>query len=99
MFVFVDESHLTTNKEVLKLDHFFFDISQVQLKFSSSFCLLVASDWVAWDKQDILWLLHDFRASCVATHDTRLVMRHAFDKINFMKIDVSHLSYEEWDEE
>lgn len=80
----------------LRLDHSSSGASQVQAKSSSPSCLLVAGDWVAWDKQDILWLPHDFRASCVATHDTRLVMGHASGKVSFMEIDVSHLPYGGW---
>ncbi len=96
MSFFPNGSHLIIDRGVLTLDYFSFNASQVQLKSSSSSYLLIVDDWISWNKQDILWLPHDFRASCVATHDTRLIIGHKSGKVSFMKIDINHLLYKEW---
>ena len=83
-------SYLITDSGLININRFSLDVGQSYLE--SPPCLMVKGDWVAREMQDILWLPSEYRATCAAVHDTRIVMGHASGQVSFMEIDTDHIS-------
>ncbi|KAK3613690.1 hypothetical protein LTR22_028053 [Elasticomyces elasticus] len=46
-------------------------------------CIVLNSPWVKYNSSDLLWLPHEYRGTCLATHDTFLVIGQASGAMSF----------------
>ncbi|KAK4233137.1 hypothetical protein C8A03DRAFT_19723, partial [Achaetomium macrosporum] len=58
--------------------------SPVDEKPASGF-LFVEDDWVTRNTKSILWLPHDYRATCVAVHGHTLILGHSSGQVTFFR--------------
>jgi WD40 repeat protein len=75
--------YLKTDRGVLDISSFRTDVS-----FSSSNYLrglFVSSNWVAEEKENILWLPPDYRATCVAVRNGIVTLGHSSGDISFLE--------------
>ncbi|KAL9607560.1 MAG: hypothetical protein Q9167_007535, partial [Letrouitia subvulpina] len=86
-----DGSHLITDKGFINISSF--SISTGQSYLESPPCLMINGNWVVRDMQDILWLPSEYRAACAAVYKNRLVIGHKSGQVSFIKIDVSHIAF------
>jgi WD40 repeat protein len=49
--------------------------------------LFVLNDWIAEEGTNILWLPHDYRATCVAVWDGMVVLGHSSGRISFLEFE------------
>jgi WD40 repeat protein len=55
--------------------------------------IFVNKEWVTQDGQKILWLPPDYRATCTAIHNDKLVLGHRSGKVTFFEISPNFLKY------
>ena len=53
---------------------------------------MVKGGWIVREMQDILWLPSEYRPTCTAVHENRLVMGHASGQVSLIEIDIGHMA-------
>ena len=82
----VDGPYLVSNRKRIKVAYFPPNADQSHLRSSSS--LFIKDHWITLDILDVLWLPSEYRATCAAAYENRLVMRHASGQVSLCEIDV-----------
>ena len=75
--------YLITNRGVL-------DVSSLKLSpdpLEQLRTLFVLNDWIAEEGTNILWLPHNYRATCVAMWDGMVVLGHSSGRISFLEFE------------
>jgi hypothetical protein len=88
--ILIQDLSFSASGQYLKTDRGVLDISsfRTDVSFSSSNYLrglFVSSNWVAEEKENILWLPPDYRATCVAVWNGIVVLGHSSGDISFLE--------------
>ena len=75
--------HLETDRGVLDISSFRTDVSFPSSNYLRA--LFVSSNWVAEEKENILWLPPDYRPTCVAVWNGIVALGHSSGDISFLE--------------
>jgi WD40 repeat protein len=77
-----DGRYLETNRGILNLNS---DSPGMCLQVESTSAIFIDAEWVTRGGQNLLWLPPDYRATCCAVHNNKLVLGHASGMVTYLE--------------
>ncbi len=83
-----DGQYLETDRGILRLSPSLASETAITVfDLERSACgVFVCKDWITQDGQDVIWLPHDYKATCSAVFDKTLILGHPTGQVTFLEL-------------